>query len=220
MASSKSDETAGSGTAQRSHIAATPTATVTHPAIDTQVDAAVQRATEKVYEQVGSVAVGLALGDDSLVNSSFVGDITSWEEQLRHCYKPPTCYTEKDIPNPININIGPKGWARVIFVVYNTSDIVIQHPAVYVMGITGQDALVKFSRADRRPGTGISLEFPPSENVDLVPFKTAMGAYDFPVDITVDNSVQEFSLGFRIFAEKLPNKVMRLQFHVVRQLQQ
>jgi hypothetical protein len=98
-----------------------------------------------------SVAIAIAVGDDRTRNVRYPYNPNgSWEDDVRHCVSPLRCYEEGAVSYPIELDVGEKGWARVFYVVFNTSEVTIQHPTVYVIAALGQK--VNIATMDQRPG--------------------------------------------------------------------
>lgn len=158
------------------------------------------------------VGIGIGVGDDKTVTARYFAVKQPWELQALVC-PGMRCYLEGKISKPIDLNIGQKGWARVIYSVYNISDLLIPHPTVMIS--SSYD--VNIAEANQQPD-GHSVAFSRTTE-DLVPYAKSSVGYSWAVDVMPDKETQVFAMTFSIFSANLTVHRMTTVFRVARPTQ-
>lgn len=169
------------------------------------------------------VAVAVSTVDDKTnnitYNLSYGTQAKSWTDVISNCDPSIKCYPEQNIPNnPIPFNVGPKGWGRVIFTVFNIGEVVVKNPSISVSLGTGKTGVSIDRPSQHQPSNSghVLLEYSSKETLDIVPFSKTHTGTDFAADITVAPDIKGFVILFRIWSETLESHVVSVYFQVVR----
>jgi hypothetical protein len=164
------------------------------------------------------------VGNDTVEHTSFMIDPNRpfrWEDIEQSCVLPFRCYTERDLKNKaVEIDVGTKGWARIIFSIFNIGGSVLIHPSLSVNVALGHDvALARYNQ--RQPltptnGTNSMIELKPPEALDLVPIDQSHTPADIAIDVTVGPSVTDFLLGFKLYGDNMSVHFVVVPVHVIR----
>jgi len=166
---------------------------------------------------MGQIRVAVAIGDDNATNVITHHDVKDPGNMANmfSCELPFICYSEGELSlAPIGLTVTGVKWRRIFFDVVNTGAVVIPHATLV---LASQTPGVSVYQMDQRKATPQrAFEWNPTQVVDLVPYSTSDGGYDFPADVTIDDGVSDFTLAFRVFADNLKARTILSNFHVSR----
>lgn len=159
-----------------------------------------------------AIDLDVYVGNDDAEHTTFTHQPDQpfrWEEVERECTPPFRCYPERDLKQkPVEIDVGTKGWARMLFSLFNVGGSTLVHPHLSINLARPDNVLL--SRVNQRQAITATpskvnpvVEYKPPELLDIVPFSQSNTPWDAPVDVTVGPLVEDFILIFRIFGDNM-----------------
>ena len=175
-----------------------------------------------------AIDLDVYVGNDDAERGTFMVDSTKpfrWEEVERACKLPFHCYPERDFKGKngksVDIDVGTKGWARMLFSMFNVGGSTLNRPNISINLARGKDVLL--SRINQRqPITAASnkinsaVEFTLPETPNIVPISQSHTPFDVAIDVTVDSLVDDFLLGFKIYGDNMSVHFVTVPVHVIR----
>jgi hypothetical protein len=169
-----------------------------------------------------SIESMIAVGNDNAKQVHYsVKETDLWIDQERHCSIPLRCIPERDIKSaePIELNVGEKGWARIFLVLYDVGGSDVPHPSVSIAIASLGTTNVSLDRIDQRSNYNsgnAKVSFTPNETLDLIRWSKSRSGYEYAIDATVGPTVETFMLRFNIFSTNLEAHTVLAMFRVER----
>jgi preprotein translocase subunit SecG len=162
----------------------------------------------------------VATGNDMSENLSYQYKAGySWIDEAKNCTPPFKCYPDFLLPtHNVELHIGPKGWARMFFVLYNTGGTPLTNANVAVNLSQGHGVSIN-RMGDHHPlgdSNYIVQEFKAPMNIDkLLPYKNSQSGYNYICDLVVDRTIGHFNLGVRVYGDNMEAKVFVFRVDVI-----
>jgi hypothetical protein len=155
-----------------------------------------------------SVEVLTVTGDDDADHAHFIGlKPNFWFDQERSCTPSLKCYSEMDLKSQaVRLSPGSKGWTRIFFVIYDTSESAILSPYVAISLASGHGVSINLANDHHSlgPNNSTQLEFKRPQIIDkLLPFAINHSGYEFITDLVVDGTVEKFVLIVTVYGDNL-----------------
>ena len=138
------------------------------------------------------------------------------KDAIANCENPLyTCLDEAAAERQIlPLDLGSKGWARIIFRIINIGNARLEKPSVHVESPNGVSMdRPNFPDPNRLPRNIIDAL---DQEQAIQPFSIVKGAYAFPVDIIVPEDTAELRLSIKVFGDNMSAHQVNLKFKVQR----